>query len=905
MGITIGDIRRAIQRGGDVSTFLPILHRALGGAPIPALPTLETHVALPETTTLLKPFDGGLSALLEEWSTGKQLYKVAAPQADFTVIGLPPYGRNVGGYIGHVLAEEQPDVIALGVSPIELSAHMLYAFSIPNATGLSGQGHVVDRASRIHHTVSFDACSLFAQVIIRCWLSRIPLVPIGTPGMAKRFPQWGDDEVHLQKELIRPALQEAYHVLDKGLADTPDLRQLGQATERICAGLRRGMDVEAMVEEAGYIASRLMDMTTFLGDNGKKARVLALVDAKHYLETNYFIHLLQQGVLEEVYLRPKGYPDATTLALVGKHTPEKEKNGGQCVATLAQRLFAAELEKHSAERDAEPVAEADVDRLVAAIVGRTRHFPDITRGASVRGAIACKEVVQGFKDIEGAITRPNMEKAALLTLPPRVATKEDSYDTAFTAVGDIVKEVLYDIRFSRRLALDTKEGVESERATGDDSGQFSGPPGQGESNQGQGEPTIVPADKEGQQGAKESQRSLSKKEMERLMKDLEDKFQRGEITREEFEKAKSDLQAKAKAQLSMSSKELSRTVMELMDAKDKQWQKELSFQDIYTYYHTEAMRQGKEMSPPKQDYYWLKVLVDELERRDILKISAPEGTFTLTGEALDMLLEYLIPKIKTIDQEIKDLVDFGRAPLSERTHDIRRYTAGDVFRDLSIRHTLKEIARQKKKVTAVDRQDLRVFLKQRRRSETNLVLCVDTSGSMRYQHKLTYARLVAAGLAKAAMKNGDRVGIVTFDNTGRTTIPLTDNRMEIIDHVVSIRAGGNTNIGDGIKCATQLLQREPKDNQKHIVLITDGQPTALSQKVFSRFKPTKDEDLTAKYAVIETRKAAASGVRVSVVHVTDNSESSRGDAFVKDITRVGKGQIHRIDCMKELGAMMA
>ena len=72
----------------------------------------------------------------------------------------------------------------------------------------------------------------------------------------------------------------------------------------------------------------------------------------------------------------------------------------------------------------EQLAESEVLELVATIVRRTREHPGIVRGASVRGAIALKEVLQGFGAIRGGLTVSSLEKAARVTLPPRISTKQ-------------------------------------------------------------------------------------------------------------------------------------------------------------------------------------------------------------------------------------------------------------------------------------------------------------------------------------------------------------------------------------------------------------------------------------------------------------------------------------------------
>ncbi|GAI51180.1 unnamed protein product, partial [marine sediment metagenome] len=160
------------------------------------------------------------------------------------------------------------------------------------------------------------------------------------------------------------------------------------------------------------------------------------------------------------------------------------------------------------------------------------------------------------------------------------------------------------------------------------------------------------------------------------------------------------------------------------------------------------------------------------------------GGFVLTGEALDILLEYLISRDPK-DRGRQGVIDFGRTRVNERKYEVRRYSTGDVFRDISIHHTLKEIARQKKVLSDVRSSDFRVFMKQRRKLQSDIVLCLDTSGSMGFQHKLTYARLAASGLAKAAIKNGDRVGVVAFDNFSKITIPLNEENNNAITSCIS------------------------------------------------------------------------------------------------------------------------
>ncbi|MDD4876404.1 MAG: VWA domain-containing protein, partial [Dehalococcoidales bacterium] len=204
-----------------------------------------------------------------------------------------------------------------------------------------------------------------------------------------------------------------------------------------------------------------------------------------------------------------------------------------------------------------------------------------------------------------------------------------------------------------------------------------------------------------------------------------------------------------------------------------------------------------------------------------------------------------------------------------------------------------------KKLTDVRRSDFRVFMKQQRKIHSDIILCLDTSGSMGFQHKLIYTRLAASGLIKAAIKNEDRVGIVAFDNYSKITVPLSEENNDAISDCISkLYARGNTNIGDGIKTASELLLEDGKQNEKHIILITDGQPTAISQGTFEQLKKMEEKDLTEESTIMETRKAVAKGIKVSVIHVADKNDAS--SEFVKNVARAGKGNIHRIGNVKDL-----
>ena len=931
MSITVSDIQRAILGGGDVSVFAEIWYRALVNPPVPSILSLEAPVALPETTAPLKYVNRGLKSMVAAWAEGKEHQQLPKAKIDFTLIGLAPYGRNIGSYLTHVIDEVEPDIIVIDTSPIGLSANMLYAFGIPCAVGLPTYGEIMTGDfGQLYTSETFYPGNMNEIAILKSWLMKIPLLPVGVPQLKPRYSETDFttvyvDETSVEREMYKPDVLKAYRALDESLSNVTELQEGLTISRDICSSLIKnigGKMRETLIEESCYIASRIMEVAAHTNTKRRKAKLLAIVDIEHYPDVEYTIDFLDRGVVDEIYVPPKSYATAKAMLMVSRNSNELNEKAKEYApkTTLTQELFQSELNRLVKTKDSEILAESEGDKLIPEIVSRTRSHPGIARGISVRGTIACKEVAHSFSEIQNGLTRNNIHKAALITLPPRIAVKQ-RYD-GIAIVEDIVKEILYGIKFSKTtgealLTLDLDrlspeeilEGLKNLESLPQERNQELSqkkiPAIIAEQGKTQNTLKYLKANKflkKGQRG----RYSSTQKAIDYLMSDLERKLKAGEITPADYEREKDRLMAMlknaSKPSFKMSAKELADTIMELMDAQDKQWSSELSFERMHVYYHIKENSKGEELSPQKRDYYELKMLIDDLEKQGVLMMVETEGDFVLTSEALDILLEYLISRDPK-GRGHQGAIDFGKIRVNERKYEVRRYSTGDVFRDISVRHTLKEIARQKKVLSDVRSSDFRVFMKQRRKLQSDIVLCLDTSGSMGFQHKLMYARLAASGLAKASIKNGDRVGVVAFDNFSKITIPLSEENNDAITSCISkLYARGNTNIGDGIKSASQLLLKGNNQNQKYILLITDGQPTAISQGTFEKLKALEEKDLTEESAILETKRAAARGIKISVLHVADEHETS-GD-FAKNIARAGRGKVRRVSSVEDLATIM-
>jgi len=104
-----------------------------------------------------------------------------------------------------------------------------------------------------------------------------------------------------------------------------------------------------------------------------------------------------------------------------------------------------------------------------------------------------------------------------------------------------------------------------------------------------------------------------------------------------------------------------------------------------------------------------------------------------------------------------------------------------------------------------------------------VVLCVDTSGSMRATDVAPTRSDAAAAAVRAfvdAVPDGTRLGIVAFASGAGVVQPLTDDKDVVRDAIARIPPpNGGTAIGDALATAARLL---PSSGRRAIVLITDG-----------------------------------------------------------------------------------
>jgi Mg-chelatase subunit ChlD len=929
MSFSIEDIKRAITGNGDVSSFLEVYLSALGKPPVSCHFIPDIPISLPEPTLFAEHLYRGITRANQSEPTPRN----APVEVDFTLLAVPPYGKNVNGYVSRAIEEIKPDVILVDCRPLKLSASMLYAFSMLCAVGLPVYADIISKSNgQMYDGEAFYAGNLNETILIKSWLAKIPVLPVGPPDKPIQ-PGIYSDRGYLYDAYFwakwQSGIVDAYHTLDEqlpGCCTAEDnhamARRIYPATQdSISSDVGNSLN-DIIAAESSYIKSRISAIISHKFQFTTRPRILAFVDIVHYPDLEEMAQITSMINTGTNYLPFRSFAPTDTMQLVARNREKLLEDAVECspASTLAQELFRSEFDKYIAFKDSETLTEQEVYQLVADIAGRTRSHPDAVLGVSVRGTIAFQELIRAYSEIRGNLDRQVILKAALTALPPRLVLKQKGNEA--NLVNDITKEVLYGIRFSSngygRLQSKATANLTNEDILNSLEKFGPIPPSSGARHDTTKIPAVLSEEDHKLERLKylESMKllekdksgrySLTQKAVDYILDELEKKLKSGEITPEEYERSKERISAlannSAEPQFSTSSKEMANTVMEMMDAQDRGWNSGVNFNMMHMYYHVKSSNEGAEISPQKRDYYALGRLIDDLEKQQILKTGHKESSFTLTGMALDMLLKYLVERDRK-SKGLQGAIQLGMTPSDERKHEVRRYTPGDAFRDISLRHTLREIVKQKKELSAVRNSDFRVFLKQPRKTQSDIIICIDTSGSMGFHHELMYARVVAAGLVHAAIENKDRVGLVAFNDYGQISIPLTEKEEDfLIDCIAGLTVKGNTNIGDGLKCASELLFRNHKGNQKYIILITDGQPTALSEKAFSQLKELKGKDLTEESAILETRHAAVKGAKVSVIHITGRGESS--SPFIKNIARIGKGKVRSISKPDDLKTIL-
>ncbi|HAA56205.1 MAG TPA: hypothetical protein DCE42_15685 [Myxococcales bacterium] len=111
----------------------------------------------------------------------------------------------------------------------------------------------------------------------------------------------------------------------------------------------------------------------------------------------------------------------------------------------------------------------------------------------------------------------------------------------------------------------------------------------------------------------------------------------------------------------------------------------------------------------------------------------------------------------------------------------------------------------------------------------NLVVVIDTSGSMKSQNKLEYVK-TGLKLMLDKLRPEDTLAIVHYSTKAETLRPAqavtADNKSAVIDLIDKLRATGGTNIYDGLKLGYEECLKQSSDKkQNRVIFLSDGKAT--------------------------------------------------------------------------------
>ena len=168
----------------------------------------------------------------------------------------------------------------------------------------------------------------------------------------------------------------------------------------------------------------------------------------------------------------------------------------------------------------------------------------------------------------------------------------------------------------------------------------------------------------------------------------------------------------------------------------------------------------------------------------------------------------------------------------------------------------------------------------------------------------------AAATTLGALKPDDQVALFTFSTEAELSVPLTKNKTKIAEQISSFKAGGATNINDGIFVAAEYLLKEAPKGRRVIILISDDVGTDAGGQ------GTRDivtETIAADAAVYNLKIPGynppatlfASSMIPGLVNIRRVTDQTGGEIFdvkkVADLGDVFRALIQRIKTRYTLG----
>ena len=941
--LTAYDLRSALERGvrfRDIET--QILRRL-------KLPASGRTAAGP--LFLLEQTAPDFAVLVRQWMSGSWRPQHAKIPAKNPAILAPasPQGMDVPTYIKRLCGAQLPAVIAVDAAPAEIGAALHYACSIQYGLGAPVRIACVHTDHNLQQ-MEFHAGDFLCELAIWCLQHTVPLIPLAVPQALV------PSEFQFLYNRMLAEAQQAFAHQARSIEDPTALERLAAAlTQQVFgSGFNLMAEREDLITRSCYLASRLLDLACHLSDQGLK-KPCCLVFYKMQLSLDFPplvpLFFTTPATAAEMYepLEPQQMITYELHAHAGALA-----EGADTFVSAHSRKMSSAIEKLLAEKRLEELDYAQVAELSAGVAQALRRHPLVERPPGVRGSLAMAEIAQALGLMRGAVTRAALAQAAFTALPHRIRLAPDDDFTMESLLKSIVGRTIYGVPLhpldeeqqpEKRRPMTAEELARALQGLTDTAFRQLGPEealpandpafGQEAMNHPLVQQALHEALDKGllndsfndykdllgeleDRGLLEmsdaSRMTLSQQGRETLEENLQESFKQGELTAEELAEALKNSRGMPPPpglggdKTMLSPQAQTELLAEMMDFQHQGRSESTSLEDLYVHYAV-GEKKGLEIGSEKVDYDRLKIMVHELEKNGALLVSGEKKRFTLSHLSLEKLLKSLIQHQKG---QVLEKRAFKKEQEIDKT-DVRRYQRGDVFKSISIRHTLRRVLRKGKTFDDINYSDLRAFEKNPAR-QLDIAVCVDISASMKEGGKLRYAKMAVAELAKAAVNKGDRMGIIAFSNLGEVVVPLTAKLQPLMEATMTLRSEQYTNIGNGLRVARQMLQKDRNSNAKFIILITDGEPNAAlsedsrGESYYARVAEfshgTSMETkraMGAQHALLEAARTRRKHMKVAVVYICpDDKLDPESERVAREIARRGGGKFHRVRTLEHL-----
>jgi len=217
-----------------------------------------------------------------------------------------------------------------------------------------------------------------------------------------------------------------------------------------------------------------------------------------------------------------------------------------------------------------------------------------------------------------------------------------------------------------------------------------------------------------------------------------------------------------------------------------------------------------------------------------------------------------------------------------RLEETKKYEFGDDFNLHLLNTVMNSLLREPQRPPLNLTPDDFETMKTEPMTRTATVLLLDLSRSMPRHGNFQSAKRTALALAELIRTRfpTDSLYVVGFSTYARQIMPDDLPTMSWDDR------DRNTNIQHGLWLARRLLSREAGAN-KHIILITDGEPTSHIKNgvVFSRYPPTQ---YTRQMTLTEVRNCINDGITINtfIFEGADFSED-----FINGLVKINRGKV--------------